>query len=125
MRVLVAEDTGVLRMIIVRVLKSLGIEDVIEAVDGAEAWQEFQANSFDLVITDWHMPRINGMDLLKLLRARDKDVPILMVTVVDTREQVLRALNAGATDYLTKPFERAELEAKIESHLAPAPGNEK
>lgn len=125
MRVLVAEDTGVLRMIIVRVLKSLGIEDVIEAVDGAEAWQEFQANSFDLVITDWHMPRINGMDLLKLLRARDKDVPILMVTVVDTREQVLRALNAGATDYLTKPFERAELEAKIESHLVPATGNEK
>lgn len=124
MRVLVAEDTGVLRMIIVRVLKSLGVQNVVEAVDGAEAWQEFQANSFDLVITDWHMPRINGMDLLKLLRARDKDVPILMVTVVDTREEVLRALNAGATDYLTKPFERVELEAKIEAHLVPAIGNE-
>ncbi len=116
MRVLVAEDTSVLRMIIVRVLKSLGVE-VSEVVDGAEAWQEFQANSFDLVITDWHMPRINGIDLIKLIRARDKEVPVLMVTVVDSRDDVVKALNAGVTDYLCKPFERSELEEKVGAYL--------
>ncbi len=116
MRVLVAEDTSVLRMIIVRVLKSLGVE-VSEVVDGAEAWQEFQANSFDLVITDWHMPRINGIDLIKLIRPRDKEVPVLMVTVVDSRDDVVKALNAGVTDYLCKPFERSELEEKVGAYL--------
>ncbi len=124
MRVLVAEDTILLRMTIVRALKSLGVAKVVEVVDGAEAWQEFQAGEFDLVITDWHMPRINGIDLLKLIRARDKDIPVMMVTVVASRDDVIKALNAGVTDYLCKPFERSELEAKIEAHFPSASGYE-
>ncbi|GAB5404092.1 MAG: chemotaxis response regulator CheY [Aureliella sp.] len=117
MRVLVAEDTSVLRMIIVRTLRSLGIAEIIEVADGAAAWQEFQAASFDLVITDWHMPRINGIDLIKLIRARDQEIPVLMVTVVDSRDDIVKALSAGVTDYLCKPFERTELEAKVETYL--------
>ncbi|HBE68677.1 MAG TPA: two-component system response regulator [Planctomycetaceae bacterium] len=117
MRVLVAEDTGVLRMIIVRTLSGLGVEHIVEASDGAQAWQCFQADEFDLVISDWHMPRINGIDLVKLIRRSNTEVPVMMVTVEDSRDQVMKALAAGATDYLCKPFERSELEAKVERNL--------
>ncbi len=113
MKVLVAEDAGVMRTIICRVLNSLGVEHIQEAVDGAQAWQAFQADDFDLVITDWHMPRIDGIDLVKMLRVKDATVPIIMVSVVDTRSMVVRALKAGVTDYLCKPFQRDELEKKI------------
>lgn len=117
MRVLIADDSGIIRTIIARVLNSMGVRKITEVNDGAAAWHAYQKQAFGLVITDWHMPRIDGIDLTKLVRETNSDIPILMITVVDTRSQVIQALQAGVSDYLCKPFERDELEDKLEKYL--------
>jgi two-component system chemotaxis response regulator CheY len=116
MRVLIAEDSGVMRTIIARALANACDSKPVVAEDGAAAWQCFQAEKFDLVIVDWHMPRINGIDLVKLIRRKCSEVPVLMVSVVDTRSDIIKALEAGVTDYLCKPFDRDELESKLHKH---------
>ena len=113
-KVLVADDSGVMRKIIVRALNSCGVDDIVEAIDGTEAIELFGGDGFDLVLTDWNMPNKNGLELIQEIRATGSDVPIIMITTEAEKKAVLQAIQAGVSDYLTKPFEASDLSAKIE-----------
>ncbi len=118
MRALVVDDSGVMRCILSRVLRGLGIQRIVEADNGQEAWTSFLANRPDLVLTDWHMPSMDGLELTQKIREIDPTVPIVMITIVDTKNMVVEAIRAGVSDYVCKPFERDELEAKLERFVA-------
>lgn len=118
MKVLIADDSGVMRKIIVRSLAACGVTDVIEAADGAQGWAEFQENQFDFVLTDWNMPEMSGLELLKEIRAAGSDVPVIMITTEGEKRKVIEAIQAGVTDYLCKPFEQDELRDKLEKYVA-------
>lgn len=117
MRVLVADDSGVMRKVIVRALAAVGIAEIDEACDGQVAFDKFVANPFDIVITDWNMPEKSGLELVTSLRELGTEVPIIMVTTEGQRGQVVRAIQAGVTDYLVKPFENDQLVAKLEKYV--------
>lgn len=118
MKVLVVDDSGVMRKIIVRSLLAVGVTDVVEAADGHEAFNLFQADQFDLVLTDWNMPVRSGLELVTDIRASGSKVPIMMVTTEAQKSQVITAIQAGVTDYLTKPFENETLRAKLDKYVA-------
>ena len=113
-KVLIADDSGVMRKIIVRATKAAGVEDIVEAVDGADALEKFEQNQFDLVLTDWNMPNKTGLEVIQEIRGKGSQVPIIMVTTEGEKSNVLKAIEAGVTDYLTKPFEAEALSAKID-----------
>lgn len=115
MRVLVVDDSGVMRKIISRALGELGINDVEEAADGQLALDVMTASGpFDLLITDWNMPVMNGLELVQSIRGSGCAIPIIMVTTKSEKEAVLQAIQAGVNDYVIKPFERDMLRMKIE-----------
>ena len=113
-KVLLADDSGVMRKIIVRSLNACYVTDIVEAADGVEAIESFKNDSFDLVMTDWNMPNKNGLEVIQEIRATGSKVPILMITTEAEKKAVLAAIQAGVTDYLTKPFEADTLRSKIE-----------
>ncbi len=115
---LVVDDSGVMRKIIVRSLNAVGVTDVVEAGDGQEAFEKFQAESFELVLTDWNMPVRSGLELVKDIRGSGSKVPIMMVTTEAQKSQVITAIQAGVTDYLTKPFENETLRKKLDKYVA-------
>lgn len=117
MKVLVVDDSGVMRKIIVRSLNAVGVTDVVEAGDGQDAFDKFQAESFELVLTDWNMPIRSGLELVKDIRATGSKVPIMMVTTEAQKSQVITAIQAGVTDYLTKPFENETLRKKLDKYV--------
>jgi two-component system chemotaxis response regulator CheY len=117
MKVLLADDSGVMRKIILRSLNACGVMDVVEAADGAEAFDEFQADAFDLVVTDWNMPEMSGIELLKAIRAAGSNVPVIMVTTEGEKTKIIEAIQAGVTDYLCKPFEQEELRDKLDKYV--------
>ncbi len=113
-QVLVADDSGFMRTIIVDVLRELGMEDIVQAADGREALHAFAEGNFGLMVLDWEMPHKSGIDVLKSVRAGGHDVPIVMVTGVGTKkEHVIEAMQAGATDYMLKPFDPSALRKKL------------
>jgi two-component system, chemotaxis family, chemotaxis protein CheY len=114
LKCLVADDSGVMRKIIIRALNSCGVKDIVEASDGVEALARFSEQSFDLVMTDWNMPNKNGLELVQALRASGSKVPILMVTTEAEMGRVKEAIQAGVNDYLAKPFENEVLKEKID-----------
>jgi two-component system, chemotaxis family, chemotaxis protein CheY len=118
MKVLVADDSGVMRKIIIRVLNGCGITDVVEAADGQLGWEAFQADEFDLVLTDWNMPEMTGLEFLKEIRGSGSKVPVIMVTTEGEKGKVIEAIQAGVTDYLCKPFEQDDLQAKLDKYVA-------
>ena len=115
MRVLLAEDSGIMRKIISRGLSSLWVDQVDEAADGALGFEAFQAATepYDLVLTDWNMPNMNGLELIKAIRATGSKVPIMMITTEAEKSKVLEALKAGVNDYLVKPFDQEMLQMKL------------
>ena len=113
-KVLIADDSGVMRKIIVRAAKAAGVDDIVEAADGAEALEKFAEDQFDLVLTDWNMPNKTGLEVIQEIRGQGSKVPIIMVTTEGEKANVLKAIQAGVSDYLTKPFEAADLQAKID-----------
>ena len=115
-RVLVADDSSTMRKIILRSLQAVGVKDVAEAADGSEAIALFEPGKFDLVLTDWNMPGMNGLELLKAIRERDKAIPVIMVTTEAEKARILEAIQAGVTDYLVKPFQQDALREKLEKH---------
>ena len=117
MKILVVDDFATMRKIIKNLLRDLGFENTEEADDGATALPKLQAGNFDFLITDWNMPGMKGVDLLKAVRADEnlKTLPVLMVTAEQRREQIVEAAQAGVNGYVVKPFTAAVLKEKIES----------
>ncbi len=112
-KILIADDDPLMRTLIAVSVSGMEGTDTVEAADGAEALAVFERESFDLVITDWDMPGTSGLDVLKTIRAKGSEVPVIMVTATAEKEMVVEALVAGASDYIIKPFESAVLWGKL------------
>lgn len=115
--VLVADDSGTMRKIIIRSLNAVGITSVVEACDGEQAISLFTPQTIDLVLTDWNMPKKTGLDVIRAIRAQDANVPTIMVTTESEKGRVVEAIQAGVTDYLVKPFTPDQLRAKLEKYV--------
>jgi two-component system chemotaxis response regulator CheY len=116
-RVLVAEDNPNLRKVIVNIVRKIGYQDVVEADDGIKAWTEIEGGKIGIVLTDWSMPGMNGLELLKRIRgAKDpiKNLPILMITAADTKDAILQAGKEGVDAYIIKPFSVKTITDKIQ-----------
>ncbi len=121
MKVLVVDDSQIMRKIVTGALKKVGIVDIIEASNGQEAVDMLSENKdITLVLMDWNMPGMTGIEALKKIRASGNTVPIVMVTTEAEQDKVLEALKAGASDYLAKPFGPKEIKAKLEKFMTPA-----
>lgn len=118
MKVLLVDDSGTMRTIQHRCLNKLGINDVVEAEDGKMALEQFTQAAFDVVLTDWNMPNMDGLALLREIRTRSKDVPVVMITTEADRARVVLAIQAGVSDYLVKPFTPDDLKDKLEKWVA-------
>jgi len=117
-KVLVADDSSTMRKIILRSLHAVGIDSAVEAADGAQAVALFQPGAFDLVLTDWNMPGKTGLEVTQEIRAKDPNVPIIMITTEAEKSRVVQAIQAGVTDYLVKPFTPDTLREKLDKHVA-------
>ena len=115
MKILVVDDFSTMRRIIKNLLRDLGFNNTIEADDGLTALPILQAGGIDFLVTDWNMPGMQGIDLLKAVRANEKlsTIPVLMVTAETKREQIIVAAQAGVNGYVVKPFTAATLKEKI------------
>lgn len=116
MKILVVDDFSTMRRIIKNLLRDLGFNNTSEADDGQTALPMLQAGDFDFLITDWNMPGMTGIDLLKTVRADEKlaGLPVLMVTAEQKREQIVEAAQAGVNGYVVKPFTAGVLKEKID-----------
>jgi len=115
MKILVVDDFSTMRRIVKNILKQLGYENVEEAENGAEAYEKVKTGEFAFVITDWNMPVMDGLGLLKKVRtdAAVKNTPILMVTAEAEKEKVVAAIQAGVNNYIVKPFTADTLKEKM------------
>ena len=116
MKILVVDDFSTMRRIIKNLLRDLGFNNTSEADDGQTALPMLQAGDFDFLITDWNMPGMTGIDLLRTVRADPKlaSLPVLMVTAEQKREQIVEAAQAGVNGYVVKPFTAGVLKEKID-----------
>ena len=116
MKILVVDDFQTMRRIIKNYLRQLGFNNVEEAEDGDVALEKLKESEFDFVITDWNMPKMTGIDLLKKIRAASnfKNIPVLIITAEAEKENVVQAAQAGVNDYIVKPFTPEVLQTKIE-----------
>jgi len=115
MKVLVVDDFATLRRIIKNVLKQIGFINILEADDGTAALGVLKENKVDLIISDWNMPKMNGLDLLKTVRKEEatKKVPFVMVTAEAQKDNVLQAVQAGVSNYIVKPFTADAVKEKL------------
>ncbi len=116
MKILIVDDFSTMRRIIKNLLRDLGFNNTSEADDGNSALPMLQAGDFDFLVTDWNMPGMQGIDLLKAVRADAKlaKLPVLMVTAESKREQIIEAAQAGVSGYIVKPFTAVTLKEKID-----------
>lgn len=122
MRFLVVDDFATMRKIVHNLLKELGFTRIDEAEDGAAALKQLHTGGYDFVVSDWNMPNMTGIELLRAIRADPglKHLPVLMVTAEAKKENILEAAQAGASGYVVKPFTAAVLDEKIGKILAKA-----
>ena len=121
LKFLVVDDFSTMRRIIKNLLNDLGYANVSEADDGKTALPMLQAGGFDFLITDWNMPGMPGLDLIKAVRADAKlsKMPVLMLTAEAKREQIIEAAQAGVNGYVIKPFTAETLKEKLDKILGP------
>jgi len=114
-KILVVDDFATMRKVLRNLLKQGGYENIVEAADGIAALQIIKNEKIDFIISDWNMPNMSGLDLLKTVRADKElsDTPFLMVTAETLPERVISAVKAGASSYITKPFTADVLNEKI------------
>lgn len=114
-RFLVVDDFSTMRRIVRNLLKELGFANVQEAEDGVDALSKLRSAEFDFVVSDWNMPNMTGIELLRSIRAdaRLKHLPVLMVTAEAKKENIIEAAQAGASGYVVKPFTAATLDEKL------------
>ncbi len=120
LKILAIDDSPTMRRIILNTLKRAGYTDVIEATDGKDALAKMKVSSFNLVITDWNMPEMDGIELVTHIRKTDdlKSIPILMITTRSVQDDIVDAIKAGVNSYIVKPFTPDTLKEKINEVLA-------
>jgi two-component system chemotaxis response regulator CheY len=115
MKVLVVDDFSTMRRIVKNTLRQIGFTNIEEAEDGQKAYDRLIVEKFDFVVSDWNMPNMTGIDLLRKVRATPqiKDIPFLMVTAEAKHENIVEAIKAGVSNYIVKPFTVATLDEKV------------
>ncbi len=115
-KVLVVDDFATMRRIVKGVLKQLGFSDIIEAEDGNSALEELKKEKVGLIVSDWNMPNMTGLDLLKAVRADAQlnGIPFVMVTAEGQKENVVEAVKAGVSNYIVKPFTPETFSTKLQ-----------
>ncbi|MCP3926540.1 MAG: response regulator [Desulfobacterales bacterium] len=118
--VLCVDDSATIRRIIVTFLKNQGCKDIMQASDGLKAIAKMEEKKPDLIISDWNMPNLNGLEFLKIVRGTDeyKDIPFLMLTAEAQKKNVMEAVQAGVSNYVIKPFTDDELRKKVKMTLS-------
>ena len=116
MRILVVDDFSTMRRIVRNLLKELGFVNVDEAEDGAVALKKLQGGGFEFVVTDWNMPNMDGLQLLKEIRSTPalRNLPVMMITAEAKKENIIAAAQAGASGYIVKPFTATTLAEKLQ-----------
>lgn len=116
MRVLVVDDFSTMRKIVKNILRQLGFNNIVEADDGSTAWETLQKDNIDFIVSDWNMPTMSGIELLRKVRASEEyaDIPFLMVTAEAQQENIIEAVQAKVSNYIVKPFTPETLGQKIE-----------
>ncbi|NDY42704.1 response regulator [Dissulfurirhabdus thermomarina] len=115
MTVLIVDDFATMRRIVKNIMTQIGFKNFLEADDGTTAWEILMKEPVDFVVSDWNMPKMTGIELLKKIRAEDrlKDLPFLMVTAEAQKENIVEAVKAGVSNYIVKPFTPETLSEKI------------
>ena len=115
MKILVVDDMSTMRRIVKNILKQLGFSNLDEAENGQEALQKLRADTFGFVVSDWNMPVMPGIELLRAIRADEnlKHIPVLMVTAEAQKENLIEAIQAGVNNYVVKPFTAETMQEKI------------
>ena len=115
MKVLVVDDFSTMRRIVKNTLRQIGFTNIEEAEDGQKAYDRLIVEKFDFVVSDWNMPNMTGIDLLRKVRATTqiKAIPFLLVTAEAKQENIVEAIKAGVSNYIVKPFTVATLDEKV------------
>jgi two-component system chemotaxis response regulator CheY len=118
-KILIVDDFATMRRILKNILKQLGFKNLVEADDGTTAWEVLENQEIDLIISDWNMPKMTGLELLKKVRADSRYVkkPFLMVTAEAQKQNVIEAVQAGVSNYVVKPFTAEAISDKLEKIL--------
>ena len=118
-KILVVDDFATMRKVIRNLLKQVGYENIVEAEDGVTALRVLKSQKVDLIVSDWNMPNMTGLELLKAVRADEdlKPTPFLMVTAEALQDNVIAAVKAGVSNYIVKPFTAEVLNDKIKKIL--------
>jgi two-component system, chemotaxis family, chemotaxis protein CheY len=118
-KILVVDDFATMRKVIRNLLKQVGYENIVEAEDGVTALRVLKSQKVDLIVSDWNMPNMTGLELLKTVRADEelKPTPFLMVTAEALQDNVIAAVKAGVSNYIVKPFTAEVLNDKIKKIL--------
>lgn len=116
MRVLVVDDFSTMRKIVKNIMRQLGFTNIVEADDGSTAWEVLNKDNIDFIVSDWNMPIMSGIELLRKVRASEEyaDIPFLMVTAEAQQENIIEAVQAKVSNYIVKPFTPETLGQKID-----------
>jgi two-component system chemotaxis response regulator CheY len=118
MKALVVDDSMTIRRIVIKALTMVGVTDTTEAGDGTEAVQAVASDKFNVILLDWNMPNMSGIDTLRTIRQSGNRTPVIMVTTEAEKARVIEAIKAGANDYLIKPFSPDQLAEKVKGVIA-------
>ena len=120
MRILVVDDFATMRRIVKNILRQLGLNNVVEADDGTTAWEVLNKDNIEFIISDWNMPQMSGIELLRKVRGSEEyaDIPFLMVTAEAQQENIIEAVQAKVSNYIVKPFTPDTLGQKIDKIFA-------
>jgi len=115
MKVLVVDDFATMRRILKNVLRQIGFRNISEAENGRDALSQLKKEKFDLILCDWNMPEMSGLELLQAIRSDDnlKDIPFVMVTAEAKKENIIEAVKAGVDSYIVKPFTAETIGEKL------------
>ena len=116
MRVLVVDDFSTMRRIVKNILRQLGFTNMVEADDGTTAWEILNKDKIEFIVSDWNMPQMTGIELLRKVRASEEfaDIPFLMVTAEAQQENIIEAVQAKVSNYIVKPFTPETMKQKID-----------
>ena len=116
MRVLIVDDFSTMRRIVRNILRQIGLNNVVEADDGTTAWDVLNREKIDFIVSDWNMPQMTGIELLRKVRSSEQfaDIPFLMVTAEAQQENIIEAVQAKVSNYIVKPFTADTMKQKID-----------